>query len=71
MTVKGKTLFNDLLHRWRVGEIGNLELTDFEKYDYFVTFDSTVATESTPFYDKGEVLARAYFFKSDEIEVIT
>ncbi len=68
--MKAKIKYNDIIGRWKAGEIGEiLENTFPEKYDYpirlqgMIHYDKLFGTTTVDSY-------RDYFFYSDEVELL-
>lgn len=56
--MKAKVLTKDVMGRWLLGEIGDVQESDFDKYDYFVCFPRLTNN------------ARCYYFYANEVELL-
>lgn len=57
--MKAKVLIKDVMGRWVLGEIGEVEKNNFDKYDYFICFP-----------EHHIHIARCYYFYKDEVELL-
>jgi len=69
---QAKTLYNDPIGRWKVGEIGTLLEHDFEKYDYLLDLGRHTIPEEhrTGLLEGLTSVARQYYFYKNELEVL-